>query len=87
MGSPDTSTGWAWGSVYGIITPPSFFGAAVLAALLLTAPRSLGRRPIGLAAGIALLVAAPTLGWQVQHGLPFRHQGALLHDGRLVHVV
>ncbi|MVN75351.1 glycosyl transferase [Hymenobacter sp. HMF4947] len=63
-----------------------FFGAAVVAALLLTAPRSFGRRPVWLAAGIALLVAAPTLWWQVQHGLPFRHHMALLHSTQLVHV-
>ena len=63
-----------------------FFGAAVLAALLATAPRTFGRRPIWLAAGIALLVAAPTLMWQVAHGLPFRHHMALLHEQQLVHV-
>ncbi|TDN37898.1 glycosyltransferase family 39 protein [Hymenobacter sp. UV11] len=63
-----------------------FFGAAVLAALLVVAPRTFGRRPIWLAAGIALLVAAPTLGWQLAHGLPFRHHMALLHDTQLVHV-
>jgi len=63
-----------------------FFGAAVLAALLATAPHAFGRRPIWLAAGIALLVAAPTLGWQVAHGLPFRHHMALLHAQQLVHV-
>jgi hypothetical protein len=61
-----------------------FFGAAVLVALLLTAPRTLGRRPVWVAAGLALLVAAPTLGWQVAHGLPFRHHMALLHDQQLV---
>jgi len=63
-----------------------FFGAAVLAALVATAPRLLGRRPVWLAAGIALLVAAPTLIWQVAHGLPFRHHMALLHETQLVHV-
>jgi hypothetical protein len=63
-----------------------FFGAAVLAALLLTTPRTFGRRPIWVAAGIALLVAAPTLVWQLRHGLPFRHHMALLHDQQLVHV-
>jgi hypothetical protein len=63
-----------------------FFGAAVLGALLLTAPRTLGRRPVWLAAGLALLVAAPTLVWQVAHGLPFRHHMALLHDQQLVNV-
>lgn len=63
-----------------------FFGAAVLAALLVTEPRTFGRRPIWLAAGLALLVAAPTLAWQVAHGLPFRHHMALLHERQLVHV-
>ena len=63
-----------------------FFGAAALGALLLTVPRVFTKRPIWLAAGLALLVAAPTLGWQVAHGLPFRHHMALLHDQQLVHV-
>jgi hypothetical protein len=63
-----------------------FFGAAALGALLLTAPRAFMRPPIWLAAGLALLVAAPTLGWQVAHGLPFRHHMALLHDQQLVNV-
>jgi hypothetical protein len=63
-----------------------FFGAAVGAALLLTAPRTFGRRPIWWAVGITLLVAAPTLVWQLSHGLPFRHHMALLHDEQLVHV-
>jgi len=63
-----------------------FFGAAGLGALLLTAPRVFTRRPIWLAAGLALLVAAPTLLWQVAHGLPFRHHMALLHDQQLVNV-
>lgn len=63
-----------------------FFGAAVLVALLLTAPRLLGRRASWRAAGLALLVAAPTLVWQVAHGLPFRHHMALLHEQQLVHV-
>lgn len=63
-----------------------FFGAAALGALLLTAPRTLGRRPIWVAVGLALLVAAPTLLWQVAHGLPFRHHMALLHDQQLVNV-
>jgi hypothetical protein len=57
-----------------------------LVALLLTAPHTLGRRAIWLAAGLALLVAAPTLVWQVAHGLPFRHHMALLHDQQLVNV-
>lgn len=63
-----------------------FFGAAVVGALLLTAPRTFGRRAIWGAAGLALLVAAPTLLWQVAHGLPFRHHMALLHDQQLVNV-
>ncbi|QKG52796.1 ArnT family glycosyltransferase [Hymenobacter sp. BRD67] len=63
-----------------------FFGAAVLAGLLLTTPRLFARRPIWLAGGLALLVAAPTLGWQLRHGLPFRHHMALLHDTQLVYV-
>ena len=63
-----------------------FFIAAALAALLLTAPRTLARRPFWRAAGIALLVAAPTLAWQLAHGLPFRHHMALLHATQLVHV-
>ena len=63
-----------------------FFGAAVLGALLLTAPRTLGRQPTWLAAGLGLLVAAPTLLWQVAHGLPFRHHMALLHDVQLVNM-
>jgi hypothetical protein len=63
-----------------------FFGAAVLVALLLTTPRTFGRWPIWGAAGLALLVAAPTLVWQVAHGLPFRHHMALLHDQQLVNV-
>jgi hypothetical protein len=63
-----------------------FFGAAALGALLLTAPRTFTQRPIWLAAGLALLVAAPTLVWQVAHGLPFRHHMALLHDQQLVNV-
>jgi hypothetical protein len=63
-----------------------FFGAAALGALLLTAPRVFTRRPIWGAAGLALLVAAPTLVWQVAHGLPFRHHMALLRAQQLVHV-
>jgi hypothetical protein len=63
-----------------------FFAAAIVAALLLTAPRTFGRRPIWGAGGIALLVAAPTLLWQLRHGLPFRHHMALLHDTQLVNV-
>ena len=63
-----------------------FFIAAALAALLLTAPRTLARRPFWRAAGLALLVAAPTLAWQLAHGLPFRHHMALLHATQLVHV-
>ena len=63
-----------------------FFGAAVLGALLLTDYRSLTRRPAWGAAGLALLVAAPTLLWQVAHGLPFRHHMALLRESQLVHV-
>lgn len=63
-----------------------FFGAAVLGALLVTAPRTLGRRAAWGAAGLALLVASPTLAWQVVHGLPFRHHMALLHESQLVHV-
>jgi len=61
-----------------------FFGAAALGALLLTTPCTFGRRPIWVAAGLWLLVAAPTLLWQVAHGLPFRHHMALLHDEQLV---
>ncbi|MGI4862740.1 MAG: glycosyltransferase family 39 protein [Janthinobacterium lividum] len=63
-----------------------FFGAAVLGALLLTAPRTFGQRTIWVAAGLWLLVAAPTLLWQVAHGLPFRHHMALLHDEQLVNM-
>ena len=63
-----------------------FFGAATLGALLLTMPLVFTRRPIWAAAGLALLVAAPTLLWQVAHGLPFRHHMALLHDEQLVNV-
>ena len=63
-----------------------FFGAAVLAALLATAPRTLARRPVWVAVALALLVCGPTLTWQVAHGLPFRHHMALLHDEQLVHV-
>ena len=63
-----------------------FFIAAVLAALLLTDRRTLARRPFWLAAGLGLLVAAPTLAWQLAHGVPFRHHMALLHDEQLVHV-
>jgi hypothetical protein len=63
-----------------------FFAMAAFGALLLTAPHTFGRRPIWLAAGLALLVAAPTLVWQVAHGLPFRHHMALLHDQQLINV-
>ncbi|MGI4875692.1 MAG: glycosyltransferase family 39 protein [Janthinobacterium lividum] len=63
-----------------------FFGAALLGALLLTAPRTLARRPIWLAAGLALLVCSPTLAWQLAHGLPFRHHMVLLQESQLVHV-
>ncbi|MGI4833459.1 MAG: glycosyltransferase family 39 protein [Janthinobacterium lividum] len=63
-----------------------FFGAAVLGALLLTAPRTLRQAAFWRAAGLGLLVAAPTLAWQVAHGLPFRHHMALLHESQLVHV-
>ena len=64
-----------------------FFGAAVLGALLVTAPRrTLGAREFWLAVGLGLLVCLPTLLWQLGHGLPFRHHMALLHDRQLVHV-
>lgn len=63
-----------------------FFGGAVLGALLLTAPRTLGQRAAWGAAGLALLLASPTLLWQVAHGLPFLHHMALLRESQLVHV-
>lgn len=63
-----------------------FFGAAVVGALLLTAPRTLRQGAFWRAMGLGLLVAAPTLAWQVAHGLPFRHHMALLHESQLVHV-
>jgi hypothetical protein len=63
-----------------------FFAGAVLGALLITAPRTLRQRAFWVAAGLGLLVAAPTLLWQVAHGLPFRHHMALLRESQLVHV-
>jgi len=63
-----------------------FFGAALLGALLLARPRLLARRELWLAVALAALVAAPTLLWQVTHGLPFRHHMALLQSSQLVHV-
>jgi len=63
-----------------------FFGAALLGALLGARPRLLVRRAWWGAVALAGLVAAPTLLWQVAHGLPFLHHMALLRDNQLVHV-
>ncbi|NML64917.1 glycosyltransferase family 39 protein [Hymenobacter sp. RP-2-7] len=63
-----------------------FFGAAVVGALLVAAPRTLRQGAFWRAAALGLLVASPTLLWQVAHGLPFRHHMALLHSSQLVHV-
>ncbi|GAA4035642.1 glycosyltransferase family 39 protein [Hymenobacter glaciei] len=64
-----------------------FFIAALGGALLLTPMRRLllSRHFWG-AAGLALLVWAPNLAWQISHGIPFRHHMQLLHDTQLVHV-
>jgi hypothetical protein len=64
-----------------------FYGAALLAGLLLTPQRRLlaGRHLWG-AAGLALLLWLPNLGWQLAHGIPFLHHMALLQDSQLVHV-
>lgn len=64
-----------------------FFGAALGGALLLTPQRHLllSRHFWG-AAGLALLLWAPNLAWQLRHGIPFRHHMQLLHDTQLVHV-
>lgn len=64
-----------------------FFVAALGGALLLTpARRLLGQRHFWGAAGLALLVWAPNLAWQIGHGLPARHHMQLLHDTQLVNV-
>ncbi|SHL10693.1 glycosyltransferase family 39 protein [Hymenobacter psychrotolerans] len=64
-----------------------FYGAAVLAGLLLTPQRRLlASRHLWGAAGLVLLLWLPNLLWQVAHGVPFRHHMALLHDTQLVHV-
>ena len=64
-----------------------FFVAVLVAALLLTPwRRLLGQRHFWGAAGLALLLWAPNLAWQLRHGIPFRHHMQLLHDTQLVHV-
>ena len=64
-----------------------FFIAALGGALLLTpARRLLGSRHFWGAALLALLLWAPNVAWQLQHGIPFRHHMQLLHDTQLVHV-
>ncbi|MCI1186870.1 glycosyltransferase family 39 protein [Hymenobacter sp. DH14] len=64
-----------------------FFIAALGGALLLTpARRLLLNRHFWGAAGLALLLWAPNLAWQIGHGIPFRHHMQLLHDTQLVHV-
>ena len=64
------------------------FGAALLAGLLLAPEgrRLLAGRHLWLAAGLALLLWLPNLGWQLSHGLPFRQHMQELHDTQLVHV-
>ena len=64
-----------------------FFGVALGGALLLTPwRRLLWQRHFWGALGLALLVWAPNLLWQLSHGIPFRHHMQLLHDAQLVHV-
>ncbi len=64
-----------------------FFGAALGGALLLTpARRVLRNRHFWGGLGLALLLWAPNLAWQLRHGVPFMHHMQLLHDNQLVHV-
>ncbi|SFP69586.1 glycosyltransferase family 39 protein [Hymenobacter arizonensis] len=64
-----------------------FFIAALGGALLLTpARRLLTNRHFWGAAGLALLLWLPNLGWQISHGIPFLYHMALLKESQLVHV-
>ncbi|RYU78463.1 ArnT family glycosyltransferase [Hymenobacter persicinus] len=64
-----------------------FFIAALVVAVLLTPQRRLLlSRPAWVAAGLALLLFLPNLLWQIQHGIPFLHHMALLHESQLVNV-
>ncbi|WP_071884543.1 glycosyltransferase family 39 protein [Hymenobacter sp. APR13] len=64
-----------------------FYVAALGVALLLTPQRRLlASRHLWGGAVLALLLWLPNAGWQLLHGVPFRHHMALLHDSQLVHV-
>jgi hypothetical protein len=64
-----------------------FFIAALGGALLLTpARRLLTNKHFWGAALLAGLLWLPNVGWQIQHGVPFRHHMALLKESQLVHV-
>lgn len=64
-----------------------FFVAAVVAALVLTPQRRvLLTKPFWVAAGLALLLSLPSLGWQLAHGIPFLHHMSELHETQLVNV-
>lgn len=62
-----------------------FFITALGGGLLLAPERRLFLNPhLWGAAGLALLLWAPNLAWQIAHGWPFRRHMALLHDTQLV---
>ncbi|WP_400190163.1 glycosyltransferase family 39 protein [Hymenobacter sp. B81] len=64
-----------------------FFVAALGAALLLTPQRRvLTTRHFWLGAALGLLIFAPSIGWQLTHGIPFLRHMSKLQESQLVHV-
>lgn len=85
--TPDQLTGWL---LLGVITGialevkvlPALVLACCLAGLLIFGPRApLARPGPWVAAGIALLLAAPNLAWQALHGFPMRQIAANIAAG------
>ncbi|WP_152365387.1 glycosyltransferase family 39 protein [Microlunatus speluncae] len=85
--TPDRLPGWLWlGVITGIALEvkvlPALVLACCLAGLLLLGPRApLARPGPWIAAGIALLLAAPNLIWQAVHGFPMREIAANIAAG------
>ncbi len=85
--SPERLSGWLWlGVVTGIAMEvkvlPALVLACCLAGLLVIGPRKpLARPGPWLAAGIALVLAAPNLIWQATRGFPMREVAASIAAG------